>query len=80
MNAHVPADLRWAQSSSTPADRKDTSDLTLLGAHYRHCNGCTGRWFSIRCAVDALHAFVAPRFMTTVVLIVAVAGAGALVL
>ena len=71
---------RWATASFSANDGTVAQDLSILGAHYQHCNGSKGRWFNLQCAVEALHSFVGPRFMTTVLAIGALAGVGALVL
>ena len=43
-------------------------------------NGSRGRWFALRCAVDAVHDVVAPRFVTTLVIAGALIGLMALAL
>lgn len=69
----------WA--TSAVADAVDTSpmELSSLGAHVHRCNGCRGRWFLLRCAADAVHGFVAPRFVTTLLVACCVIGIAALV-
>lgn len=63
MHAALPP--RWTTASV--ADATDTAPMELreLGAHVSRCNGSRGRWFALRCATDAVHDFVAPRFVTT---------------
>lgn len=63
MHAALPP--RWTTASV--ADAADTAPMELrdLGAHVSRCNGSRGRWFALRCATDAVHDFVAPRFVTT---------------
>jgi hypothetical protein len=63
---------RWL----TAADAPDSvpAELSDLGAHMLNCNGCRGRWFALRCAVDALHGFVATRFVTTLLIASAAMG------
>ena len=80
MTAHAAASPRW--STSTFADGEDTAPMELreLGAHVSRCNGCRSRWFQLRCAADAVHDVVAPRFVTTLVVAGAIIGAAALVL
>jgi hypothetical protein len=55
-----------------------TLELSALRVHIEHCNGCRGRWFALRCAAESVHAFVAPRFFTTLLTVVAVLGFGSL--
>ena len=49
-------------------------ELSALGAHVDRCNGSRGRWFALQCAADSLLGFMAPRFVTTVVLVALVFG------
>lgn len=80
MNPHAVTSPRWTTASF--ADSTDTSpmELSALGAHIKRCEGCRGRWFTLRCAVDAVHGFAAPRFMTTLVIAAAVVALVALAL
>lgn len=80
MHTHVALSPRW--STSTFADATDSAPMELreLGAHVSRCNGCRGRWFALRCAADAVHDFVAPRFVTTLCIVTAVIGLTALAL
>lgn len=80
MHSHAVTPPRWTTASI--ADAADTAPMELreLGAHVSRCNGCRGRWFALRCAVDAVHDFVAPRFVTTLFIASAVIGVAALVL
>ncbi|MEO6031728.1 MAG: hypothetical protein ABIP61_07475 [Burkholderiaceae bacterium] len=55
-----------------------TLELSSLRTHIDHCNGCRERWFALRCAAESVHAFVAPRLFTTLVLVVAALGFGSL--
>lgn len=52
----------------------DTSPLELsaLGDHLGRCQTGRGPLFALRCAADATHGLVAPRFVTTLVVAVAV--------
>jgi len=63
---------RWP----TAADAPDSvpAELSDLGAHMLNCNGCRGRWFGLRCAVDALHGFIATHFVTTLLIASAAMG------
>ena len=75
--AHSP---RWTTASI--ADATDTAPMELreLGAHVSRCNGLRSRWFMLRCATDAVHDFVAPRFVTTLFIASALIGLAALAL
>ena len=80
MNVHTVTPPRWTTAAFS--DPADTSPMELLNlsAHVGDCNGCRGRWFTLRCVADAVHDFIAPRFVTTLVIAAAVIGLGAWVL
>jgi hypothetical protein len=71
---------RWTTASIADATATAPMELDELGAHISRCNGCRGRWFALRCAADAVHDFVAPRFVTTLCIASAVIGLTALAL
>jgi len=75
----VAAARSWVTASH--ADAADTSpmDLSALGDHVDRCNGSRGRLFALKCAADSLLGFVAPRFVTTVVVTVFIFGVASLV-
>ena len=54
-------------------------ELSALGEHVDHCNGLRGRMFGLQCAADSLIAFIAPRFVTTTVVVALVFGVASLV-
>jgi hypothetical protein len=58
----------------------DTSPLELsaLGEHLGRCQTGRGPLFALRCAADATHGLVAPRFVTTLVVVAALLAAAAL--
>lgn len=71
MNTHAISHSSWSTAS---IDRKmDTSamELLALGEHFARCQGSRGRLFALRCAAEATHGFVATRFVTTLVVVVA---------
>lgn len=78
MNRSAIATTRWSTASF--ADAADTSpmELSALSDHLGLCHGARGRWFTLRCAADALHGFMASRLVTTVLLVGLLALAGAL--
>ena len=65
MPADVAAAPRWTTASIADASSTAPMELSELGAHIGRCNGCRGRWFALRCTIDAVHDFIAPRFVTT---------------
>lgn len=78
MNAHALPTSAW--STSTFAHAADTSpvEFDALGAHLARCQGCRSRWFALQCLADALHGFLARRFVTTLAVATAVIGLGSL--
>ena len=80
MHSSTANSPRW--STASIADASDTAPMELreLGAHVDRCNGSRERGFLLRCAADAVHDFVAPRFVTTLCIAGVVIGLAALVL
>jgi hypothetical protein len=78
---HAAAQVGSAPFWATAAGSTDTSPLELsaLGDHVGHCNGSRGRMFALRCAADAFAGFIAPRFVTTLVVVLIVFGVGSLI-
>lgn len=58
----------------------DTSPLELsaLGDHLGRCQTGRGPLFALRCAADATHGLVAPRFVTTLVVLAVLLSAAVL--
>jgi hypothetical protein len=61
-------------STSSFGDSADTSpgELNSLGEHLGLCRASSGRIFRLRCAAESLHGFVAPRFVTSLLLLLLV--------
>lgn len=80
MHSHAATSPRWTTASI--ADAADTSPMELreLVEHVSRCNDSRSRWFALRCAADAVHDFIAPRFVTTLLIACAAIGLAALVL
>jgi hypothetical protein len=57
------------------AGRQRVDERLDLVAHARCCALQRGRWFTLRCAAEALHAAVAPRFVTSLVAVFGLFGA-----
>ena len=66
MNHSVPF---WATATLDGAVDTSPMELSALGAHVDHCNGSRGRMFGLRCVADTIHGFIAPRFVTTLIVI-----------
>jgi hypothetical protein len=54
---------------SPPAADADLLDPTRLGQHIRQCAFDRGPLHRLRCVAEALNAFFAPRFVTTLALL-----------
>ena len=80
MNAHAVTPHRWTTAAFPDAADTSPMELSELGDHVNRCNGCRGRWFTLRCAADAVHDFIAPRFVTTLLIASAAIGLAALIL
>ena len=80
MSSHAFLSPRWTTASIPDATDTSPMELSELGAHIDRCNGCRGRWFALRCVADAVHDFVAPRFVTSLLVAGALAGLAALAL
>jgi hypothetical protein len=68
----------WATAAL--GNHADTSpmELTALGDHLGRCQTLRGRLFALRCAAEATHGLVAPRFVTTLVVAAALLAAASL--
>jgi hypothetical protein len=77
--ASVSARSPWVTASADDGAETSPMELFALGAHVDRCNGSRGRMFALRCAADAMHGFIAPRFVTTLVLVTLVFGVGSLI-
>jgi hypothetical protein len=54
---------------SPPAIDFDRLDPTRLSDHFRQCRFARGPLHRLRCMAEALDAFLAPRFVTTLALL-----------
>ncbi|MEO7055184.1 MAG: hypothetical protein ABI281_13025 [Caldimonas sp.] len=64
----------WATASHSEAADTSPGELMALGVHVDHCYDSRGRWFALRCAVDSVQGFMAPRLVTTIVVLAIVFG------
>ena len=70
----------WSTASFPDAADTLPSELSSLRGHLRRCRDSRGAMFSIQCAVEEAHHFVAPRFVTLLVVVVLAFGVAAAVL
>lgn len=80
MNTKILAGPCWSTSSFGAAPDPSPTEVSALGEHLDVCRRLSGRLFALKCGAQALHGFVAVRFVTTLVAVaLLLAGAGALV-
>jgi hypothetical protein len=86
MTTHAVANLAsrvvkrpWATASFADSADSMPMELTALGAHVDRCNGSRGPMFTFLCAADSLLGFIAPRFITTAVIVALVFGVASLI-
>ena len=80
MNEPRSATPFWSTASFGDTTDTTPADLSDLGAHMDSCKDAHGRLFALRCIAEALNSFIAPRFMTTLVVVTLLIGATSLVL
>jgi len=68
----------WATASFGADADTSPMELSALGEHLHVCKGSRGRLFALYCAADAMHGFVAARFVTTLVVVALLIGVGSL--
>ncbi len=57
----------WSTASFGDAADTSPAELSVLGEHLDHCRRWSGRLFTLQCRAQWLHAFVAGRIVTTLV-------------
>lgn len=80
MHAQTLSSPRWSTATGIDATDSMPMELEALGAHVSRCNTTRSPWFALRCRADSVHDFVAPRFVTTLVIAAALVGVVALAL
>jgi hypothetical protein len=73
MSPHFVTPLPRA-AGAWPDPSHDLVDRLDLVAHMQRCAAMRGRWFNLRCAAEALRAVVAPRIVTSLIVVVAFLG------
>ena len=79
MNTPVIAKPVWSTASFGHAVDTSPMELSALGAHLDLCRGSRGALFAMRCSAERMNAFVAGRFVTTVVVVALLIGTASLV-
>jgi len=74
ISPRLPPPPLWSTSAFAQDHCADDNVASALGAHLNSCRSVNGRWFAVRCGVDAVHQFLAPRLVTTLVVIALLVG------
>lgn len=69
------AERVWNTASVGTAPDTSPGELTALGEHAAVCDSRRDRLFTVRCVFDALQAFLATRFVTTMLVVALLIGA-----
>ena len=79
MSIRITSAPRWSTASF--GDTADTTpmELSALRNHLNLCQGARGRLFTLHCIAEIMNRFVAPRFVTTLVVVALAIGLGSLV-
>ena len=80
MNSQADATPFWTTSSFGDAPDTSPMELSALEDHFAVCKQSHGRLFSAQCLAEAMHGFMAPRLVTTLVLVAFVTGAASLLI
>ncbi|MBP6251202.1 MAG: hypothetical protein KA387_00515 [Rubrivivax sp.] len=80
MNTDAVAKPRWATAADGEVADTSPGELSALGEHLALCRGKPGRLHALRHAAETMHGFAAARFITTMVVVVALFAAVVLVL
>jgi hypothetical protein len=65
----------WSTSSFGVVADTSPVELSELSEHLDRCRRSSGRFFSALCLSDRLNSFLAPRVVTTLIVIALIAGA-----
>jgi hypothetical protein len=74
---HAPGPC-WRTACFGEAADTSPMELSELGEHLEVCRALSGRLFVLRCAGEGARDFVAARLVTSLVVVVLVAGLGSL--
>jgi len=72
MNQDISFTPRWTTAAFGASVQPSATDLFALGRHRASCDYARGRFFPLRCAVDATAGFVAARLITTAAMVTVV--------
>ena len=80
MNTNLIATPCWSTASFGDTAHTSPMELSALGEHLNLCKGSRGRLFTLQCVAETMNSFVAPRFVTTLVVVALLIGVSSLVL
>ena len=66
----------WSTAALGRGDADAPVDLLPLGEHLQRCRGAAGRHFVLRCGAETVQGFLAARFISTVLVLLALLGGG----
>jgi hypothetical protein len=69
MNTKIVFRPCWSTASFGASAATSPLELSALGAHLTSCQGSHSRFFAMQSVAQALHGFVATRFVTTLALL-----------
>ncbi|MBX3620154.1 MAG: hypothetical protein KF891_09255 [Rhizobacter sp.] len=61
----------WSTASFGDTAETSPGELSGLSEHLESCKGARGRLFTVQCAIDSAHRFIAARFVTTLLVVAA---------
>jgi len=74
MNTTTRFNQSWSTASFGDAADTLPLELSALGEHLDVCRGARGRMFTLHCFAERMHGFVAPRLVTTLVVVALLLG------
>ena len=70
----TPDGLRWSTAAFGSSTDTTPVELNALGEHLQLCRAGSRRLRALQRGAEALHGFVAPRFVSTLALLAALGG------
>lgn len=80
MKSHLNAGACWSTSSFGGLANASEIESAVLQEHLALCRLSESRLFALQCAAERMRGFVVTRFVTSLVLVIAIASFGSLVL
>ena len=76
MKTDTLANPSWTTSSYGGTADTSPMELSALGEHLDHCKGLQGKLFALQCFAERMNGFMSARFVTTLVVVALLIGAG----